>query len=266
MLLYDFFDYKGFIEGYHGQDYFGLAHLIFMILATIAIVVICILCRNLKSEKFDLYLKVLSIVIPVLEVVKIVWESYWDIKTGAGFNWTGLLPLYTCSMFIYTLPLAAWCKGKVKEYAICWLATIGIFGGLTNFYLTNILHTYPFFTFATFMSLQFHFLMVITGLLIVVTKYKKIEWRDGLRGFIPLAIFSIIVIPIDYILKVDYMLYYYGSGAPILPDIANALGSVGLRWVYTIIMFVGYLGIAYLFVAIYKGIGKLNEIIKNKRQ
>ena len=264
MLMYNFFDYKGFIEGYHGQDYFSPTHIIFMIIATISIVVLCILGRKMKHEKLDLYLKIISIVIPVLEVVKIVWESYWDIKFGYGFNKTGLLPLYTCSMFIYTLPIAAWCKGKVKEYAVCWLGTIGIFGGLTNFYLTQILHTYPFFTFASFMSLQFHFLMVITGLLFVVSGYKKFNWIDGLKGFIPLALFSLIVIPVDYILKADYMLYYCGNGAPVLPDLANSLANMGLRFVFTLIVFFGYLGIAYIFVSIYKGIGKLVQLCKKK--
>ena len=262
---YNFFDYKGFIEGYKGEDFFGLTHIIFMVIATLSIVLICILCRNLKKEKMDIYLKVLSILIPVLEIIKISWETYWDIKFGYGFNKTGLLPLYTCSMFIYTLPLAAWCKGKVQDCAICWLATIGIFGGLTNFYLTQILHTYPFFTYASFMSLLFHFLMVLTGLLIVVSRYKKFTWIDGVKGWIPLAIFSIIVIPVDYILKADYMLYYYGNGAPILPDLANALGDMGLRFIFTIIMFFGYLLIAYLFVSIYIGIGKLVQIIQKKK-
>ena len=264
MLSYDFFDYKGLIDGYNGEDYYGTAHLIFMVLATIAIIVICILCRNIKREKFDIYLKVLSIVVPILEVIKIVWESYWDIKTGVGFNWIGILPLYTCSMFIYTVIIAAWGKGKIKEYAISWMATIGVFGGLTNFYITNILTLYPFFTFATFLSLQFHFLMVVTGLLIVISKYQKIEFIDGFKGFIPLAIFSVIVIPIDYAIKADYMLYYYGLGAPVLSDLAETLGDLGLRWVYTILMIFGYLGISYLFVSIYKGIEKINKIVKSK--
>ena len=264
MIMYNFFDYKGFIEGYHGQDFFGLTHKIFMIIATVAIILIGVFGRKMKYEKVDLYLKVISIFVPILEIVKIIWVSYWDIKFGFGFNKTGLLPLYTCSMFIYTLPLAAWCKGKVKDCAVCWLGTIGIFGGLTNFYLTQILNTYPFFTFATFMSLYFHLLMVITGILIVVSGYKKFNWIDGLKGFIPLAIFSVIVIPIDYILKADYMLYYYGNGAPILPDIANSLANLGLRFVFTMLVFFGYLGISYLFVSIYKGLGKLIKIGKKK--
>ena len=123
--------YKDFIKDYHGQDYFGTTHVVAMIVLTLLIITLLIVFRNAKTESVDKFLKILSIIVPVLETVKIVWESYFDIKMGHGFNWTGLLPLYTCSLFIYTLPLAAWTKGKVKEVAVCWLGTIGVFGGLT---------------------------------------------------------------------------------------------------------------------------------------
>ena len=261
---YRFFDYKGFIDGYHGQDYFGTTHIIAMVLLTALIVVLLIALRKTPKKSIDNYLKVLSIIVPILEVVKIAWESYWDIKTGAGFNKTGLLPLYTCSMFIYMLPLAAWTKGKVKDCAVAWLGTIGVFGGLTNFYLTQILHSYPFWTFATFMSLYFHFFMVLTGLLIVVTKYKEFGFKDTIRAWIPLAIFSIIVIPVCYILKADYMLYYYGNGAPLLPDIANFFANQGLRPVYTLLVCVGYALIALIFISVYKLVGFISKKSKAK--
>lgn len=264
-MLSNFFKYKDFIEGYKGQDYFGTTHIIFMIIATIAIILLCVFLRNSKHHNIDKYLKVLSIYIPVMEIIKIVWESYFDIKLGHGFNFTGLLPLYTCSMFIYLLPLAAWCKGKIKDFAISWLATIGVFGGLTNFYLTQILHTYPFWTFASFMSLSFHFFMVLTGLLIVVTKYKVFSFKDVLTAWLPLALFSIIVIPVDYILQADYMLYYYGNGAPILPSMANFFASHNIRFIYTIIVLIGYGIIAALFISIYKLISYIKSLIVSKK-
>ena len=231
-----------------------------MILATISLVIICIFARKIKRRKVDLYLKIISIVIPILEVVKIVWESYWDITLGAGFNYTGLLPLYTCSIFIFVLPLAAWGKRRIKDYALSWMATLGIFSGLTNFYLTQILYTYPFFTFATFMSLMFHYMMVVTGLIIVISRYKKIDWIDGAKGFVPLALFSVVVIPVDYILKCDYMLYYYGNGAPLLPQLSTYLSNYDLRWLFTLIIFLGYLLISYISVLIFK------MTIKNKKK
>jgi hypothetical protein len=263
-MKYNFFDYKDFIQGYHGQDFFGTTHLIAMVVLTLLIIALLIIFRKTKPEKVDKYLKIISIIVPVLEIIKIVWETVFDIKMGHGFNLTGLLPLYTCSLFIYTLPLVAWCKGKVKDTAICWLATIGVFGGLTNLYLTQILNTYPFWTFATFMSLYFHFLMVFTGLFIVVTKYKKFKFFDAILAWIPLAIFSILVIPVCYALKADYMLYYYGNGAPILPDIANFFASHNLRFIYTLIVMFGYMLIAFIFISIYKLIYFLSSIKKHR--
>lgn len=248
----DFFEYKDFIEGYHGQGFFSMTHIIFMVIATLAIIAIVVCSRKMKPQSLDKYLKVLSIVVPILEVIKIVWESYYDITLGHGFNYVGLLPLYTCSMFIYVLPLAAWCKGKVKDCALAWLGTIGIFAGMTNFYYTQILFTYPFFTYATFMSLNFHFLMVLTGLLIVVSGYKKFKWRDIFKGWLPLFLFSLLVIPLDYALGVDYMLYYHGSGVPVISDLAKYFAEQGARYIYTLIMLAGYALIAAIFVAIYQ--------------
>lgn len=262
---YNFFDYKHFISDYHGQDFFGTTHLVAMAILTLLIVVLLVIFRKTKHANVEKYLKVLSIIVPILEVVKIVWESYYDISLGYGFNWTGLLPLYTCSLFIYTLPLAAFGKGKVKHSATCWLATIGIFGGLTNFYLTQILNTYPFWTFATFMSLYFHFMMVFTGLFIVVTKYKVFNFKDILYSWLPLAIFSILVIPVCYVLKADYMLYYYGNGAPVLPMLSSFFAKYNLRFIYTIIMVFGYALIAGLFISIYKLFYFLNKVIRKQK-
>lgn len=265
-MKYNFFDYKGFIDGYHGQDYFGTTHIIAMVILTAMIVTLLIVFRKTPHKNIDTYLKIMSIIVPILEVVKITWESYWDIKTGAGFNYTGLLPLYTCSMFIYMLPLAAWTKGKTRDCALAWLGTIGVFGGLTNFYLTNILHSYPFWTFATFMSLYFHFMMVFTGLLLVVTKYKTFDFNDTIRAWIPLGIFSVLVIPVCYALKADYMLYYYGNGAPILPDIAGFFASHNLRLIYTLLVCIGYALIALIFISVYKLIGLVSTKYKLKKQ
>ena len=260
---YNFFDYKDFIiidgERYHGQDYFSLTHIIFMVLATIAIVLLCVFLRKASHKKIDIYLKVLSIFIPLLEVIKISWETYFDIKLGHGFNYSGLIPIYTCSMFIYVLPFVAFGKGKVKEYATAWLGTICIFAGFTNFYLTQILHDYPFWTFATFQSVTYHFLMSFTGIFLVVTGYFKPKWKDIIKGYIPILIFSIPIIPINYYLNslgynADYMLYMWGNGAPVLPDMANFFSSHDLHLVYTFIVMFGYILVAGLVISIEKGV------------
>ncbi|MBQ8322733.1 MAG: YwaF family protein [Clostridia bacterium] len=266
---YGFFDYKSFID-YHGEDYWGTAHTAFMVLAVLAIVIVPVLLRKTKEKNIDLFLKILSIAIPVLEVIKIVWESYWDLRVAGNFNWDGLLPLYTCSLFIFTLPLAAWTKGKIKRAAVAWLSTIGVFAGLTNFFLPPILNTYPFWTMASFMSLNFHFWMVFTGVFLVVTGYYKTKWSDIPTAWLPLAAFSVIVIPVNYILQArgfypDYMLYMHGNGAPILPQLSSFFIDNGLQFIYTLIMLFGYMLIAALFIALYRGVYALVRLVSKKK-
>ena len=262
-MSYNFFDYKDFIiidgEKYHGQDYFGLTHIIFMIIATIAIILLSIFLRKTSHKKVEIYLKVLAIAVPIIEFAKIAWETYYDITVGSGFDFSELLPIYTCSMFIYVLPVAAFAKGKVKECAVSWLGTICIFAGFTNFYLTQILHTYPFWTYASFISLYFHFLMSFTGIFLLVTGYFKPKWIDIIKGYIPLLLFSILVIPANYYLtslgyEPDYMLYMWGKGAPVLPSIAKFFNENNLHFIYTMIIVVGYILLSAIMICVEKGI------------
>ncbi len=267
MLNYNFFDYKDFIPDEDKQNVmWSTEHIVFIILAVLAIILLCYFLRNIKGKSVDKYLKILAIIMPVLEIIKITWETYWDIKLGHGFNITGLLPLYTCSMFIYVLPFAGWGKGKVKECALAFLTTLSVFAGLTNFFIPPIFNTYPFFSYASFMSLNYHFLMVFTGVFLVSTRYYVPNFKSILKGFIPLLIFSVIVIPFDYIMFynghywIDYMLYIHGFGAPLLPSIADKLGSLNLRGLYTLLVMGGYLLIDSIFVSIYQLIFKVFKI------
>ncbi len=267
MLTYNFFDYKDFIPDEDKQNVmWSTEHIVFIILAVLAIILLCYFLRNIKGKSVEKYLKILAIIMPILEIIKITWETYWDIKLGHGFNITGLLPLYTCSMFIYVLPFAGWGKGKVKECALAFLTTLSVFAGLTNFFIPPIFNTYPFFSYASFMSLNYHFLMVFTGVFLVATRYYVPNFKSIMKGFIPLLIFSVLVIPFDYIMFynghywIDYMLYVHGFGAPVLPTISDKLGSLNLRGVYTLLVIGGYLLIDSLFVSIYQLIFKIFKI------
>lgn len=251
-----FFTYKDFLEGYNGQDYMGVGQLVFLGVATLAIILVSVLLRNASHKNIDIFLKVIAVIIPALEILKISIESYYDIKGGHGFNFSGLLPLYTCSLFIYTLPVAAFAKGKARECGLAFLTTIGIFAGLTNFVMAPILNTYPFFNFHTFVSLNYHFWLVFTGIFLIATKYYVPKWADVVKGMIPLTVLSLFAIPVNYALSahygwsVDYMLYYSGNGAPLLPGLANSLASAGLRPIFTCIVFVLYVVITAIIVAI----------------
>ena len=254
----NFFSYKYAFEGFV-SDLFCPAHLIYIALVFVLSFLVSFLLRKAKREHIEIFLKVLSIVMVIHEVSKVSWESYYDITTGRGFNKIGLLPIYTCSLFIYTLLAAAWGRGRARECSLSFITTVGlVYGGVGVIYC-NGLNYYPFWSFGAFYSLFFHSTMFATGVFLLVTGYKKLEWKDVFRAFIPIVLLALIAIPVDYTYGADYMLLYSGSGLPLYEQLAEKLAAGELRFVYTWIMLLTHLPLAALVVGVYKlisGAGK----------
>lgn len=263
MLAYKFFDYKYNIPNFT-SDLYSTAHLVYIALAVVSVIVFAIIFRNAKHKNIDIFLKVLSIVMVVLEITKICWESYWDISTGHGFNYGGILPLYTCSLFIYCLLFGAWGKkgSAAREYSLSFIATISLVSGAIGIVQCNGLNWYPFWTFGAFYSLIFHYLMFATGVLVLATKFKKLEWADIVKGWVPMAILAIAAIPASYEYGADYMQIREGSGIPLFSNLAEVLASANLRWIFSIIMLVSYMILSTVVVSSCK----LIEHISAKRQ
>ncbi len=243
---YHFFDYKKNIIGYSGEDLFSIKHILIMTIMFCVMIALCIIFKKAKEKNITVFLKVLSIFIPLLEISKITWETVWDLKTGSNFDYVGLLPLYTCSIFMFSLPFAAFGKGRAKKYALSFITTLGVPSGLTNFVYYHILETYPIFTFPATHSMIFHFSMVFTGVFLMVTGYYRPTFIDLLYGMIPLWIFSVLVIPVNFIIYryniwVDYMLYMRGAGMPLIGWLSDYFRSHGILLIYSLLMAtVGY--------------------------
>ena len=150
---YHFFDYKHSIEGYSGQDYMSPIQYIMTGIGVLVIILLLFFLRNTKKERSKKMLWIMGIVFTSLYIIKTTWESYWDIKTGQGFNiW--ILPFDTCSIFMPTLLVAGLAKkdSKIEVFAATFLSTIGFAGGLANFIFLRGLQYYPMFTFGALYS------------------------------------------------------------------------------------------------------------------
>ncbi len=267
---YNFFDYKNEIVGYSGQDMFGTSHIIVMIASFIALILVCIAARKASCDAVSKYLKITAVWVPLMDLAKIIWESYYDIAVyGGDFNLSGLLPVYACNLFVYTLPFAAWGKGRVRETALSFLGTLCIFFGLTNFIYLNVLNTYPIFTYASFTALIFHFMMVLTGVLILSTGFWRPTWKAVLGAETVILLFSLFVAPLNYFLNdllncdwIDYCFLYSGKSCPVvLNDIYKLLGQ-DLRPLYTVIAAFSYTVPAVIIVSIEKFIFAIADRIK----
>ena len=238
--FYRFFDYKYNIAGYDGQDYYGIMHSVYQLICIIFIPLLVRLFKNKDSKTITKMMRVIAIALIIEEITKITWESYWDIKTGQGFNFYGILPLETCSLFIYSLTAAAFGKGKVREYALCWMSSIGIIGGASYIIFTNALKWYPFFTYGAFHSMIFHFLMVFMGLLVIFSSMHRFTLSDINHGFMPQLLLATLVIPLDYLFNWDYMLLHHAYGVPIIESIGEILEKGSMPFVTTLLMLLLY--------------------------
>ena len=266
---YGFFDYKGNIPGYNGQDYMSPIQYIMTAVGLVLVIFLLIFLRNMKKKNSKKMLWIMGIVFTSLYIIKTTWESYWDIKTGQGFNiW--ILPFDTCSIFMPALLVAGLSKEESisERIAVVWLATIGFAGGVANFIFLRGLKYYPMFTFGALYSFFWHLAMVFVAFFIPTSKLHKFEWKDILLSMIPMLLYSIFVIPFNYIKNLDFMLLNGAGGVPLIEGLASKLIVAHLRPLATILMLLAYIFASALMVSIYIGIPNLKKTLntRNKRQ
>ena len=265
---YGFFDYKGNIPGYNGQDYMSPIQYIMTAIGMVLVIFLLIFLRNMKKKNSKKMLWIMGIVFTSLYVIKTSWESYWDIKTGQGFNiW--ILPFDTCSIFMPALLVAGLSKEDsiYERIAVVWLATIGFAGGVANFIFLRGLNYYPMFTFGALYSFFWHLAMVFVAFFIPTSKFHKFEWKDIILSMIPMLLYSIFVIPFNYIKNLDFMLLNGAGGVPLIEGLADKLIAAHLRPFATVVMLLAYIFASALMVSIYIGIPKLKKLLisRNKR-
>ena len=269
---YGFFDNSYTLQekGYHGEDKMSPKQFIVMGIIFVLIIVISILLRKVKKEKVLLIYKILSFAMPVLEIAKMTFSGVADVSHGDGFNWGGGLPLYTCSMLLYFLPIVAFGKGKFQKYSMAFFTTIGIAAGLSNFVYLSAAGWYPIFTFACLYSVIFHAILVFVGMSLLITELYKPSFKTLYEGLIPVFIFGILVIPLNFIIKeipgngyVDYMLLMDFNG--FIPKITDFFKNNHIQLLFSIIaLFIGYPLAHLILTSIEIGITKLCTLFSKK--
>ena len=258
---YNFFDYKYNIIGYNGQDFGNFPQYLYLIISFILMIIILFSLRNLRKEKVHNILKITSIFLVLFYIIKTTWESIYDIKLSGSFN-TGLLPFDTCSLIMIAGLISSYSKGKIKEYSDSWLVTGGIIGGFATMIVLNAFKYYPFLSFGAFYSMIWHFLMVFIGLLLIITKYIDMNYKVVIKGFIFQFMFSLIIIPIDFIFNMDFMMYKNLGGIPLFENIATYLTSICLSILNPLLMLTLYFIVFHIPYLIYMMYKRFNKILK----
>lgn len=211
------------------------------------IVLLCVFLRKKKEGTLQKVFTGLWITLLVLEITKITWETCCG--ETVRFEWSGVLPLYPCSIFMYAMPFAIWGRGKVRYGACGYVCSLGLLGGAINFiYPANILNNYSCISFAGFHTLFYHGVLVLCAALMLLSGYHSYKgvtkaWQLLLPAVPALAV-SVIANAVNFSpIDADYMFFKLDSFffAPIGAATADWLGVVLVYGIYLLIHALPYL-------------------------
>ena len=213
-------------------------HIIVSLITLSLIIALAVKLKNNKETLKKIYI-VLWILLVVLEITKITWETLSGKEIR--FEWGGILPLYPCSIFLYAFPFAIWGKPLAKKAACGYICSLGILGGAINFvYPANVLSNYSCFSFAGFHTLFYHGAIVFTALTMLLSSYHSYrgitKFKELLIPSIPFLIVSVLANIVNFSpIGSDYMFFRLNS------FIFAPIGKATDDWLSIIIVYIAYL-------------------------
>lgn len=160
---------------YPPSGIFNIEHLILLI-STFIVIIFAIKNTKSKEEKeVKKIIRISTIIVWILEILKIAFVF----SVGNGNQLNKVVPLYYCSLLLYTGLLSSIGKGKIKRVGDVFLATGAIVAGVVFMvFPTTSLPEYPALHFISLHSFFFHGVMVYLGCIIHKTNYIKIKKSD----------------------------------------------------------------------------------------
>ncbi len=249
-LLANFFTHKDFLpspDQIPGTMFTPL-HWIFSAVCITAVILLAILLSKKDESVFKRVFSVIWVALIIAEISKITWETF----SGAAveFEWTGVLPLYPCSVFMYALPFALWGKGKVKDAACGYICTLGFVGGTVNFvYPATILSNYSCLSFAGFHTMFYHGTMVLCALYMIISGYHSFKnvtrWHQLILPACPLITVSLVANAVNLSpISSDYMFFTLESF--IFAPIGAAIPGVAVEIIIVYICYIVLHALPYL--------------------
>ncbi|MBR1581966.1 MAG: YwaF family protein [Bacilli bacterium] len=196
-----------------GPFSFTLEHFLFIALTIIVGLALSFLLRKKKESTIRITLISMWIFVIAIDLVKwiIVWTCVAKGMENLPFDTTILLPLHSCSMFMYVFPLAFFCKVPIiKKAANNFLVTINMIMGFITLFVGFGGKGCSVFSFFGLHTLLFHTLIFIVPLIMLITGIYKVEKLDFLYGLGLFLILAILVFIFDHITGMDYMYIYDG--------------------------------------------------------
>lgn len=228
MTLYNNF----FVDGIGEMNgLFSIDHLIYIIIAAVLISLLLYFTKKLSNETILKCIKVISILVLLLEILKIIW----NLTLRIDVSYEDYVPLYLCSFFIYFSLIFSFTKvnTKINYISKLFLFYTGLSGGVAFIlFPTTALLVFPLLHVLSFHSLIYHVLMVIVA--VWMLRFLKPDLKDFKPYSIVLLSIEIVLIGINLIFDSNFMMLNKPFEIKILEVVYNLLPIV-----FPILMAVG---------------------------
>jgi len=237
-LFRNFFTHKDFLPGQLPGTLFTPLHFIFSACCVGLVVFACLRCKGKSERSMCRIYACVWVLTVVLEAAKILWETFSGAQVRS--EWTGVLPLYPCSIFMYAMPFAIWGRGNVRYAACGYVCSLGLLGGVINFvYPANILSNYSCLSFAGFHTFFYHGTMVFTAATMLLTGFHSYtgvkRWQQLLLPAVPFGLVSLVANAVNFSpIGSDYMFFRLDS------FIFAPIGQATPEWFSVLLVYAAY--------------------------
>lgn len=235
---------------------FTEGHLILFVASLILLSGLLYFSRNITKEQINKLTKRLAVFIVILECIKIGFNFY------QGYTWVNAwFPLAYCSIFIYSLVVSGYGKGKKKEMGDIFLAGAAIVAGAAYLIFPSTAVTmYPMWHYLSIYSMLFHTLMVYIGIL-YLCKYGVNLDKANYYKYVKFYVFFAVIANTINIYSGSNLMFLREPGQIPVQFLQNIYSNSPV--VYTLLIFAVYLVLPYWITA-FSSIKVTKKVVLNE--
>lgn len=232
------------------EGYMSWQHLVFVTgLMVIMVLMAWLLGRKNRLCAESIKNKVLiwaAFLIDGVELFKIVMMC---IRNKDPFDWLYNLPLFLCSIQLIAIPMAAFCKGRLREASLDFVFIFGILGAVLGTYCAGQnYNAYPVLSLDNVASGITHSMSGFCSLYIGFSGLISMKRKNMSICFGVLLSFCLLAYAVNHLVDYNYMFLMAGDGTPydILYNLFNGhpvwypVSVVALFLVYISLFYYGY--------------------------
>jgi uncharacterized membrane protein YwaF len=210
----EFFGFGGYqrpAEGYLSWQHLTFATFLMVVMVASAIL-LGRLNKNRPMEKKNHVLLWTALLIDGFELFKIVIIS---IRSEDPLAFLQMLPLFLCSIQLIAIPMAALCKGRLKEGCLDFVCIFGILGAIFGVYFAGQNYScYPVLSIDNVVSGITHAISGFASLYILISGMTSMKKQNMIITFSILIGFCIAAYTANVLIDYNYMFLMAGDGTP----------------------------------------------------